>query len=71
MKKLERARALLSNRSGRLSYEAVLEAALDDFLKDHDPEERKKCRALLRKMVLDEIQNVQGWPVLPEVRGAS
>jgi hypothetical protein len=44
MKKLERARALLSNRSGALSYEAVLEAALDEFLKDHDPEERKRRR---------------------------
>jgi 5-methylcytosine-specific restriction endonuclease McrA len=44
MKKLERARALLSNRNGRLSYETVLEAALDEFLKDRDPEERNKRR---------------------------
>jgi len=44
MKKFERAKALLSNRNGPLSYEAVLEAALDEFLKDHDPEERKRRR---------------------------
>jgi len=44
MKKLERARALLSNTNGNLSYEFVLEAALDEFLKDHDPEERNKRR---------------------------
>jgi hypothetical protein len=44
MKKLEKARALLSNKTSGLSYEFVLEAALDEFLKDHDPEERKKRR---------------------------
>jgi hypothetical protein len=44
IKKLERAKALLSNGRGSLSYEAVLEAALDEFLKDHDPEERSKRR---------------------------
>jgi hypothetical protein len=44
MKKLEKARALLSNVNGNLSYEFVLEAALDEFLKDHDPEERDKRR---------------------------
>jgi hypothetical protein len=44
MKKFERARALLSNKNGSLSYEAVLEAALDEFLKDHDPEQRKQRR---------------------------
>ncbi len=44
VKKLEKAKALLSNGRGDLSYEAVLEAALDEFLKDHDPEERNKRR---------------------------
>jgi hypothetical protein len=44
MKKLEKARAFLSNTNGNLSYEFVLEAALDEFLKDHDPEERKRRR---------------------------
>jgi 5-methylcytosine-specific restriction endonuclease McrA len=44
MQKFEKARALLSNGRRDLSYEAVLEAALDEFLKDHDPEERKKRR---------------------------
>jgi hypothetical protein len=44
MKKLERAKALLSNRKGDLSYESVLEAALDEFLKDHDPENRRRRR---------------------------
>jgi hypothetical protein len=44
VKKLEKAKALLSNGRGHLTYEAVLEAALDEFLKDHDPEERKKRR---------------------------
>jgi 5-methylcytosine-specific restriction endonuclease McrA len=41
MKKLEKAKALLSNKTSGLSYEFVLEAALDEFLKDHDPKERK------------------------------
>jgi 5-methylcytosine-specific restriction endonuclease McrA len=44
MKKFERAKALLSNKKGTPSYEAVLEAALDEFLKDHDPEKRKQRR---------------------------
>ena len=44
MKKLEKAKGLLSNKASGLSYELVLEAALDEFLKDHDPEERKKRR---------------------------
>ncbi len=44
VKKLEKAKALLSNGRGDLSYERVLEAALDEFLKDHDPEERNKRR---------------------------
>jgi hypothetical protein len=44
MKKFERVRALLSNKNGKPSYEAVLEVALDEFLKDHDPEERNKRR---------------------------
>jgi len=44
MKKFERAKALLSNKNGKLSYEAVFEAALDEFLKDHDPESRKQRR---------------------------
>ncbi len=44
MKKFEKAKALLSNKNGAVSYEAVLEAALDEFLKDHDPEERNKRR---------------------------
>ena len=44
MKKFEKAKALLSNGRGDLSYECVLEAALDEFLKDHDPEERKHRR---------------------------
>jgi hypothetical protein len=49
IKKLEKAKALLSNRSGNLSYEFVLEAALDEFLKDHDPEERNKRRETRRE----------------------
>ncbi len=44
MKKFERAKALLSNKNSRHSYEAVLEAALDEFLKDHDPENRGERR---------------------------
>ena len=44
MQKLERAKALLSNRNGELSHEFVLEAALDEFLKVHGPEERKQRR---------------------------
>ncbi len=44
MKKFEKAKALLSNKNGSLSYEAVLEAALDEFLKDHDPVSRKQRR---------------------------
>ncbi len=44
MKKFEKARALLSNKYGSSSYEAVLETALDEFLKDHDPEKREQRR---------------------------
>ena len=44
MKKLERTKALLSNQNGKFSYEAVLEAALDEFLNHHDPENRKQRR---------------------------
>lgn len=44
MQKLERAKALLSNKNGALSHESVLEAALDGFWKAHDPEERQKRR---------------------------
>ena len=44
MKKFEKARALLSNRLGKPSYEAVLETALDEFLAKHDPENRKQRR---------------------------
>jgi hypothetical protein len=44
VQKLEKAKALLSNGRGELAYEHVLEAALDEFLKDHDPEERNKRR---------------------------
>jgi 5-methylcytosine-specific restriction endonuclease McrA len=44
MKKFEKAKALLSNKNRSLSCEAVLEAALDEFLKDHDPDERNKRR---------------------------
>jgi 5-methylcytosine-specific restriction endonuclease McrA len=44
MKKFEKTRALLSNKLGKPSYEAVLETALDEFLKHHDPENRKQRR---------------------------
>ncbi len=44
MKKLEKAKGPTLEQGGALSYELVLEAALDEFLKDHDPEERKKRR---------------------------
>jgi 5-methylcytosine-specific restriction endonuclease McrA len=44
MMKFDKARALLSNKNGKPSYEAVLEAALDEFLKDHDPEQREQRR---------------------------
>jgi hypothetical protein len=49
MKKLEKAKALLSNKTSSLSYEFVFEAALDEFLKDHDPEERNKRRETRRE----------------------
>jgi hypothetical protein len=49
LKRLEKARALLPNGCGELSYEAVLEAALDEFLKDHDPDERNKRRQERKK----------------------
>ena len=49
MQKLERAKALLSNRNGELSHEFVLEAALDEFLKGHDPENRMQRRDERRK----------------------
>jgi 5-methylcytosine-specific restriction endonuclease McrA len=48
-KKLERAQALLSNQQGKPSYEAVLEAALDEFLKGHDPEKREQRREQRRQ----------------------
>jgi hypothetical protein len=44
MKKFEKARALLSNKLGKPSYETVLETALDEFLKHHDPENRTQRR---------------------------
>jgi len=44
MKKFEKARALLSAKLGKPSYEAVLETALDEFLTHHDPESRKQRR---------------------------
>jgi hypothetical protein len=48
MKKFEKARALLSAKLGKPSYEAVLETALDEFLTHHDPESRKQRREACR-----------------------
>jgi len=41
---IRKSRALLSNKLGKPSYEAVLETALDEFLAHHDPENRKQRR---------------------------
>jgi hypothetical protein len=51
MQKFERAKALLSNRTDTPSYETVLEAALDEFLKDHDPETRDQRREARKEKV--------------------
>jgi hypothetical protein len=56
MKKFERVRALLSNRKAKPSFEAVLEAALDEFLKDHDPEGRKKRRDNRKEKAREEAE---------------
>ena len=44
MAKVERARALMSNRSGDLSFEAVFEVALNDFIERHCPKRRDERR---------------------------
>jgi hypothetical protein len=44
MKKFEEARALLSNKTGGTSYEAVLEMALDEFLARRSHESKKQRR---------------------------
>jgi len=52
MKKFEEARALLSNKNGGASYEAVLEAALSEFLarRSHkNKKQRRETRKLARK----------------------
>jgi len=69
MKKFERVKALLSNKDGKPSYEAVLEAALDEFLKDHDPERRRQRREERREKA-ESGQNsakfVEGKTVRPQ-----
>jgi hypothetical protein len=77
MKKLERARALLSNTNGNLSYEFVLEAAIDEFLKDHDPEERSKRREERKQKAESRtkageraVKKCVGSPAKGEIRGA-
>ena len=50
MRKFEEARSLLSNTPGKLSYETVLETALDEFLAHHSPR-RKRERREKRKRV--------------------
>ena len=50
MKKFERARALLSNRLGTVSYEAVLETVLDEFLERHTPENKTRRRDARRNV---------------------
>jgi 5-methylcytosine-specific restriction endonuclease McrA len=49
MKKFEEARALLSNRLPKASYEAVLEMALDEFLTRHKPDHKKARREQSRR----------------------
>ena len=56
MRKFEKAKALLSNKNGKPSYEDVLEAALDEFLKAHDPETRKQRREERREKARCEIR---------------
>jgi hypothetical protein len=67
MKKFERAKALISNQNGKPSYEDVLEAALDEFLKDHDREERNKRRDE-RKEKIDATTN-SGDPAAEKIAG--
>jgi 5-methylcytosine-specific restriction endonuclease McrA len=44
MKKLEKARSLLSNRLDGMSFERVFEALLDEFLDRHSPEKKQERR---------------------------
>jgi hypothetical protein len=57
MRKFEKAKALLSNGKGDLSFEAVLEAALDEFLKDNDPEERNKRREERKQRAESKVES--------------
>jgi 5-methylcytosine-specific restriction endonuclease McrA len=68
MKKFEKAKALLSNKNGNPSYEAVLEAALDEFLKDHDPEQRKQRREERRDQTKSNPRHDSGASGRREVR---
>ena len=80
MKKFEKARALLSNKLGKLSYEAVLETALDEFLARRDPDNRRQRREnrkneanskiVSRNRVGERGTGIQG-AILDERRGAS
>lgn len=49
MRKYDRARALLSNRLGKTSFESVFETLLDEFLGRYSPELRRKRREKRRK----------------------
>jgi hypothetical protein len=71
VKKLERAKALLSNGRGELSYERVLEAALDEFLKDHDPEERNKRREQRREKAEAGSGSLSSGPLSSSERAGS
>jgi 5-methylcytosine-specific restriction endonuclease McrA len=80
MKKFEKARALLSSKLGKPSYEAVLETALDEFLAHNDPERRKQRReasrneanakTMPRNRAGERGMGIQG-AILDERRGAS
>ena len=70
MKKFEKAKALLSNKNAPLSYEAVLEAALDEFLKDHDPEERERRREERREKTQEGTNRSKRSTAGPERTGS-
>jgi hypothetical protein len=74
MKKFEKAKALLSNKNGALSYEAVLEAALDEFLKDHDPESRdrrRKARKQKAESNANQVNHGEKRPIRPQSGGSN
>jgi hypothetical protein len=73
MKKFEKAKALVSNKNGALSYETVLEAALDEFLKDHDPESRDRRRRARKQKAeskANQVNHGEKWPIRPQSGGS-